>query len=163
MSDVNRYREQDEKGPKGIGGWLILPLLGLVISPFAGAFGVWQTVNETFPILNQLLPSQGAFVVGETIALVVLQVLIPPVLLILMFRQSRHFPRFYVALLLVLGVYTVIDLSIAWWLFEDFYQSTGTPFWDRETIRALTQAIIGVMIWIPYMMRSRRVRNTFTA
>jgi hypothetical protein len=40
---------------------------------------------------------------------------------------------------------------------------TNEPVFDSNTLRQFASSIIVVCIWVPYMLLSRRVRNTFIA
>ena len=149
------------QGVSGIGGWLILPTLGLVLTPFLGL----TTIMQSLPVLQglgQLPVAQGTFIVFELVINVLFQAVAPVFLLIQLFQKRSTFPKFYqIFLALNLG-FIVLDLCLAYALFKDVFDSGAAQMWDRDTMRAVAQGVIGCAIWIPYMSRSVRVRNTFT-
>jgi hypothetical protein len=54
-----------------------------------------------------------------------------------------------------------VDLFATYLVFREVIEASGEPFFDRQTMRAIMSAVILAAIWVPYMMQSRRVRNTF--
>ena len=77
--------------------------------------------------------------------------------LVLFFRRSPAFPKlmvvYYVGNLLVVGLFFFSSRLIPAVAAKD----------DPESHSALFRAIVRCVIWVPYMYRSRRVRNTFIA
>ena len=149
-------------GPVGIGGWLILPMLGLIATPIVQLINL-MGLTETLSHLDQLGPLLSNLVTLEAILNFGLFVVVPGILLVQFFGRTQKFPRWYIAWTAVSAVFVVADLFIGYAAFHQAYEASGTPFFNRETMRALVGALAGVCIWIPYMMNSVRVRNTFTA
>src|SRR5215813_14068891 len=135
-------------GPKGIGGRLILPAIGTVISPFLMAFWTWQSlIALTAPVNTSLL----VFIAVE--ALFNLALLIGWIVAVfLLFKHKRAYPQFYAALLAVSVVGGLIDIGVV--SLFDFEI-------DPNDIRGIVRTVIGLAIWGPYMFKSKRVRNTF--
>jgi Protein of unknown function (DUF2569) len=81
--------------PKGIGGWLILPMLTTLVSPLL----ILRTIVETFPALETELSSGlRAFVIGEIVfnlALIVGWIFVA----VQLFRHRRSFPGLFIAML----------------------------------------------------------------
>jgi len=136
------------EGPKGIGGWLILPTISTVLAPFLMAFWTWQSaIALSAPIGTSLL----VFVAIET--LFNLALLIGWIVAnVLLFKHKRAYPKFFVALLVVTMLGTVIDILVGK-LFDIEI--------DANDIRGLVRSVVALAIWGPYMYRSKRVRNTF--
>ncbi len=147
-------------GPSGLGGWLILPIIGLVLSPFVGVVNVLQTL-PLLQDMSHLTGFQVAFVFIEMAFNIVLQFIGPIFLLIQLFGKRQSFPRLYVTLIATCLAWVIIDLAAAYIIFIDVYSSGAVAFWDRETVRTVMQSIIAAVIWIPYMSNSLRVKNTF--
>ena len=136
-------------GPKGIGGWLILPTIGTVISPFVMAFWTFQTAAA---LASPLTPGMKAFIGLEALfnfALMVAWI----VAIVLLFKHKRAFPKLFVTILVVTLVGTVLDLMVAASVFK-----IGI---DASDIGGLARSVIGIAIWGPYMFVSKRVKNTF--
>ena len=149
-----------DKRLAGIGGWLLLPAIGVVISPvmilvtsselwFAYSAVQWSMIEE------QLNGSALKLVIGaETIGNVGL--LVMSVFLIALFFQKRHtLPRMYILFLMISFVLVGADLLSVYWLYpdEDIIEQS-------DVTRFIRQAISSV-IWILYFLKSKRVRATF--
>ena len=144
----------------GIGGWLHLPLLGICLAPFMGAWNLWQTL-PALGALGQFSIAQAGFIALETIITLLMQIAAPIYLLVQMLQKRAAFPRLYQYWLGFNVIWMVLDIALAYVLFRDVFASGAAELFDRDTVRSLTQAIIGAAIWIPYMARSVRVKNTF--
>ena len=137
-------------GLKGIGGWLWFPIIAAVFAPIAIAWGLYSLAANFHEVMNRSLEAKAflsflaivsaAFLIGWLYALV------------LMVRRRRRFPRLYV----VLSLWSLALFTASWLIttlyFEYFDWTEFLKTGGEELARA---------IWIPYMLRSRRVRNTF--
>ena len=163
-------------GPVGIGGWLMLPALGLVLFPVQLVLGLVEAGSETdgptwrslwdFLQLGPLGWSQslaadpwgwallGFGIVGMAL---VLTLLVADLLCIwLMIRRSRHFPRLISALYVGAALLTGLILAMTFVFPGEFADR------DRQDLGgALAAAVVSCAIWLPYFRLSRRVRNTF--
>jgi hypothetical protein len=145
--------------PMNIGGWMILPLIGLFITPFnilRGMIyqqqmfdtGVWSLA------MNNESGYDAIFLVMEVIACTAL-INYCVFLIIMMIRRRTIFPVHYMyyrigGLVLALLFISRTDLSSA----------------DNEGVMStlifnLVTTIIGSAIWIPYMFFSYRARSVF--
>ncbi|CAM5773602.1 hypothetical protein LMIY3S_04233 [Labrys miyagiensis] len=150
-------------GPVGIGGWLILPILGLcgtilltgynlysVVSQWEGIKAIILGSNETAAALRVPvgLSALSGFVILGLAALCLYRI----------FTYSPTVPRlmtiFYVALLLMTLGEVGLDKMMA--------DTLGTAM-DPNNLRDVIRVVAGAAIWIPYFNRSRRVANTFRA
>jgi hypothetical protein len=150
--------------PKGIGGWLLLVVLGLVIAPLRvvhllatqhvpmlrdGAWGILTTPGTELyhPLWAPLIVFE---VVGNlgSIALALAT-------LWLMFRKSRHTPRVAIAWLAWSTAIVVIDFILGQQIPMVAAQS------GPDETRELTRALVSSAIWIPYFLVSKRVKATF--
>jgi hypothetical protein len=158
-----------ENQPQGIGGWLILPVIGLFITP------VWvaiTTINEIIPSLQpevwDILTTPGTQLYHPLWAVMIIFELVGNsilfvgslVLIVLLFGKKKIFPRliiaFYILNLVVLGIdYLAIVTFIS-----DILPTEGEKL-GLEAMKELAKAIIGAAIWIPYFLVSVRVKNTF--
>jgi hypothetical protein len=151
MSEVSQAPALAE--PKGIGGWLILPVIGTLLSPFMTAYAAFQ---DAVVLLNNssLSTSLAAFIVVEFIynfGLVIAWIFAA----VLLFRHKRLYPLFFVALLVITLIGTVLDLVVAAAVFDIKL--------DSSDIRSAVRSVVGLAIWGPYMHKSVRVKNTFVA
>jgi hypothetical protein len=150
-------------GPRGIGGWLVLPLLGLALTPIV--IGV-SLVTDYLPIFRDewavitdeayeaYHPLWGPLVVYEVMGSVAIA-LASWLALVLAFRHDRRFPKLAIAIYAANLVYLALDTAVAAQI------SALATSDDPTTVRELGRAFVAAAIWIPYFLRSRRVRNTF--
>lgn len=149
----------------GLNGWLALVGFGLVISPMRllailatehrHSFDqdVWEAM--TVPSGASYQEWLGLLIVGEIVGNLIMLTLVLWAAT-LFFRRHRIFPRVFIgmsvySLLLVAGDMIVVNRLIV------------TPPEDpMVSYRELMRSIVHAVIWIPYMLISKRVRNTFT-
>jgi hypothetical protein len=147
--------------PSGIGGWLILPMLGLFSSVVFEGLRL-PAIFSAFSTLSSLPDAtQASLLSGDLVLIIILAIIAPAILLLLMFSRSRRFPRFYVVWAIVGAIFAVLDLALGYSYTHDALEAEGTSFFNAETWRTLLSAAVGVCIWVPYMMNSVRVKNTF--
>jgi hypothetical protein len=149
--------------PLPIGGWLILPEIGLTVTPF---ILIYQIISAGYYNQNDLLTiiQSGseytlellilfAFTLVSNLLILVYTILVA----VLFFKRRTSVPRLITYLyginlaflLLILVIYhTILPVEIA---------SAGSGITERD----IFQAILGAAIWIPYFMRSKRVKETF--
>jgi len=157
---------REKREPCGIGGWLILPMLGLIIVPIRlGALmfstyvpifteGAWNVLTTPgsgsyhslwAPLLLLEIASNIVFIVASII------------LLIIMFRKHYSFPKWMI-------IYFAANLAFVG---IDFFAGDLIPAiaakQDPESLKELIRSVVGAAIWIPYFTKSQRVQNTFTA
>jgi hypothetical protein len=151
-------------GPYGLGGWLIIVAIGLIVSPVRTGFmlsGIYLPIlrngqmavfinsgSEYYnPGLFLLLMAESLFNI-ITIAGSLL-------LLYLFFSKKKNFPHWYIGLMIfsLLGIF--VDTVLSGFIFPN------EPVFDPDTTRELVKALVGAVIWIPYMLMSVRVKNTF--
>ena len=152
--------------PTGLGGWLVLVAIGLLLSllrlfafdvqTFVPIFrdGTWAI--HTTPGSDAYHPLWAPLLVFELIGnagFIVAQL----GLLVLFFKRSRNFPRLYVWVALLNLPFILVDA----WLGS--FVLTDEPMIDPNTAKELARSIGTIAIWVPYMRVSRRVRNTFVA
>lgn len=153
-----------ELGPSGLGGWLILIGIGVVLSPIR--LGL-LLVTVFLPILSDgtaealttpgsvhyhwfwapLLAIEG---VGNCFFLAASCVLV-----FLFFRKSRYFPKAYLTMCALSLVFILIDATLVKVVLPH------EPVFDSETLREVIRAGIAVVIWGPYLLISKRAKNTF--
>lgn len=145
---------------KGIGGWLIFPLLGLLAAPLFNIQGLIQQAD----VLLKLSTFNSAFqnlVIAETTLTVILGIIAPAFLLIKMVNHWPRFPSFWIAWVLLVAAYNVGDTLALYLMFKDQVDAGKMELFDKDTIRSYAQSFWSIVLWIPYMLLSRRVRNTF--
>lgn len=160
MTDMQASVQTSADGPSGIGGWLILPILGMVATPLRGIFHL-ASYGEMLQLMDQLTSGQITFIVVEFIGNAIVLLVMPIVLLVLLFRKSASFPRWFIVWAAVGLVFVILDLITAQVLFGEILAAANLPLLDTDTMREIARSIITAVVWIPYMRVSRRVANTF--
>jgi hypothetical protein len=153
--------ETANDGPKGLGGWLILPIVGLVLSPIRM---VYQFVTDLLPVIDPVVwarltdatrpghqPMLAPLIGFEVVANIAMFAF-TLVLMWFFFHKSRRTPRLYIIWLALLAVVQIGDSALA--------SSAGLPM-DYESVRDVARSVITAAIWIPYFLVSKRVKNTF--
>ncbi len=155
--------EQDER-LRGLSGWLILVGVGVVLAPlrmlatFAPIYfpiltdGTWQALtvegSEAYhPLWAPIIVGELVFNLGLLGA--------SGYLIYLFFSKSYLFPQTYIAIVLVSAVFIPLDAWVVTFVLPD------EPMFDPATARDFGRVFVGALIWIPYMLVSRRVKATF--
>jgi hypothetical protein len=161
---MNDEATSQSRGPTGLGGWLILVCIGLFVGPFRVLAllvetylpifqdGTWEFV--TTPGTDAYHPLFGPLLLFEVLWNVAL-VGAAVTLLFLFFKRSQKFPKFYIVVAVAQLLFLIIDTWLASSLLVD------EPVLDPETIQAFSQQLVTVLVWVPYMRVSKRVKNTF--
>jgi len=144
----------------GISGWLALLAFGQVMGILRLIFNVGQYVQSIddkvwtyFPtvIWSEMLVNAAmiGFAIWTTVHL---------------FRHSHRFPAFFIVQMICAVLMPLVDLLC---VASFFSAALNRPFSDFFIIepRQVGQTVVGAIsatIWITYVLRSRRVANTFT-
>lgn len=154
-----RGRVAEVGGQTGLGGWLVLPMIALCVSPLRYVVATGSGLQMIFGIED---PSNlsGLWYLAILIEFMAqgffLSVLIG--LAVLFFARRWILPKAYVVMLLMMTAYSLLDLGLCVALDRQYPGDPLVP----EASGVAVQSVIAAMIWIPYFMKSRRVRNTFT-
>ncbi len=149
---------------KGLGGWLILfgiiiilspiRLLVTYIPPILKMFndGTWEALttvgSEAYhPLWGSLLIGEIIFNLGIVAAFIYL--------IYLFFSKHYLLPKFFIAI----AVVSLIFISLDAWLVK--LVQPNEPMFDPETTIQFARTLILGLIWIPYMLVSKRVKATF--
>ncbi|CAH2213498.1 DUF2569 domain-containing protein [Tepidibacter aestuarii] len=160
-NNIDETNNVEEVEYKGLGGWLILLGIGIVLNPlnsilstytiFKACFseGKWSILtsptSETYHIL---LKPTIIFEFATNIIMVILSLTV----LVLFFKKSKHFPKVWITNFLVLILFLAIDIVLC-------NQIPSIPVDNLYT--QLFKNIIPLAIWGTYLKKSKRVRNTF--
>lgn len=131
---------------RGIGGWLLIPAFISVTAPIFHALAGFEVFN-----LGSRIPSKvrSAFYLDAMISFVLVGVFVYA--LYLLWQHKREYPAWFIAGLAV-GVAKVLLLTF-------LMASNGISI--GEAGRDFVNAAIPAAIWIPYMLKSKRVKATF--
>ncbi|HEY7639612.1 MAG TPA: DUF2569 domain-containing protein [Steroidobacteraceae bacterium] len=152
--------------PSGIGGWLILPAIGLVLTPILTLLtivrdvlpavqpAVWQTLTD--PASSAYHPMWATVIVYEVLANVGYLAL-TLWLGYLFVSKSPRTPAVCIVWLLTSLAVQIVDMMLSNTIPAVAQQSA------TDNIKGIFRSAVQASIWIPYFVYSKRVRNTFTA
>jgi hypothetical protein len=151
--------------PQGIGGWLYLPLLGLIIAPIrlihAFATDFWPLFSDakawailTDPASEHYHVLWKPFLIFELTANSLVLVMGLAVLWLFL-RKSRHTPKLLITWLLISTVIVATD-----YFMTDAIPAVAASG-DAESLKEMVRGIVGTAIWVPYFLVSKRVKATF--
>ena len=146
------YKYELDSDLVGIGGWLILPAIGLAVSPFLFLHGIYRDLNLLTGAAYRdglaARPGLADLVVFEAINNACL--LIATVCLnVLLYRRKKAFPLF---MMLYLGAQFLLGLTD---------HLMALHFNPHSSWTGVVRGFIAMAIWIPYFLQSRRVEVTF--
>lgn len=150
----------EDKKLEGLNGWLILVGLGIVISPFRYVFELYPVysniiwTNESLAAYEAYHPFALSFLIGEIVINCGI-VFTWGLVAFLFFSKKSAFPQWWIGLNLFSLLIIFLDVLVASIL------SPNEPIFDYDTTKVLIQSILQSMIWIPYMLLSKRVKATF--
>ena len=147
----------------GLGGWLILVGIGLCCGPIRqlsnmsksfDSFSLWKWHALTTPSGVSYQPAWGPLLTLEFLGEISLLTL-NLVVLVLFFQKRRIFPRWFMVLLASNAIFILGDT-----IGVQCIKSVSPAIMAKLT-QSLMQVLIGCVIWIPYVYKSRRVKATF--
>lgn len=156
--------EDNKEKLNGISGWLILVAIGIIFSPVRLAVlvlplylniftdGTWEILttsgSEAYsPFWAPILITELAVNIG--------QILLWIYVAIIFFSKKSIFPKVYIGALLFSVAFVIIDA------FAVKLVLPNEPIFDSETTKELARSLVASVIWIPYMLMSKRVKATF--
>lgn len=125
---------------KGIAGWLLLPAINLIVSPILLAVMIIVSYNK-LPELSQANTLIVQFGIFKNTLILIFTLYVAK----LFFQKTSKAPKMYIVLLLINVVLSIIAL------FQGGEVYIGTFF----------SSLILSSIWIPYFLKSSRVKATF--
>ena len=177
MNDINPYQATStvsgealhedlppEPEARSFGGWLILPFLGLVFTPVTAGFslvhtffpmfsnGVWEGLTSpTSPAYHPMWAVMLSYEMLGALGNIALSL----VALTYFINKSRTTPKLIIGFLL----YNFVMV------FGDELFTHLIPYFEthpsKDEAKNLGRAAISVLIWVPYFLKSQRVKATF--
>lgn len=145
VDDRPAYIGNDEL--TGIGGWLILTAIQLIVGPAIVIFAIY--VDLRF-LVDGLAVSRGlgVLIMAEAITnSIMLLALIG--LNVLFYQKRRQFPRWMITYLVAAFVVSLGD------------HIGAMMFAPSSSWMGVFRGLIATLIWVPYFLQSQRVEQTF--
>ncbi len=147
---------------QSIGGWLVLIGIGIGVSVLIqlyhlfsqGYFNLTGWIELTSPGKAYYHPLWGFYLIMEMIFKIGF-VIFGILLFRLYLRRRSSFPLYYITYLLCIIIFAVLEIVVAYTL-PLMNEAT-----KKEALTEIIRAVIMSAIWIPYMLTSWRVRETF--
>ncbi len=146
----------------GLGGWLILVAAQLFLNPVIALRNIWSSrdmysVSRWYALTNPASADYNAvwwpyLLFQIVVNLAVVAAAVPGI--VLFFQKRRRFPAFYIAFLILLAFSALGAMLFGRAL--GAAEGAGPDF-----ARAIATAGVALAVWLPYILTSRRVKNTF--
>lgn len=154
----------DKEELNGLGGWLVLVGVGVVLSPIVSLFILVPTYSEIFidgtwaelstKDSGAYNPYLSSLIMGEIFFNCI--ILMTSVYLIYLFFIKHYlFPKVYICLITATLIFIPLDAYLVSAILPDI------SMFDPETTKEFMRSGIAAIIWIPYMLVSKRVKATF--
>lgn len=158
-SNTEPVNTHDSSPNKKIGGWLYLVAIGITLAPIANFFNLNMLIetakNADWEFIWQQGPGTVLFLIYEY-SMQGYMFVYSALLAILFYTKKHNFPKMfiiYVSSLLGLGVLGVF-------ITENLPNST--PEQLVQPVVFVIYCLIVALIWVPYFLKSKRVKATFT-
>ncbi len=145
---------------KGLGGWLILPMLGIVLSIFILPFAIYMQNVEVIEYWDELTNAQSDSFIPLFKELIYFEVLGNSILYAALlflcyvfFTKKKITIKVYIFFQLFSLLLTISDIVLAMSLLDLELESSD--------IKDIMRGVVSCAIWIPYFLLSVRVKNTF--
>ena len=137
---------------------LYLEFMSLAVSHI-----VWITLSKgTFAFFGSVSNANSAAYIPNFALLFYSEIIVNSFLVILciyliylFFTKNKRFPKYYIFITLFVILTIPVDAYLASIVLPN------EKMLDMDTIKSFFQSLFSGAIWIPYMLKSERVRNTF--
>jgi hypothetical protein len=151
-ADCAGFSTRSRPAPHGIGGWLILVAIAVVLGPVGMGLRagiVFLELARDHARAGHLLVIQwevaAVYAFGAAIAVYQLGVAVA------FFARKRFAPRLIIAAMALYVVFCLVRLLV----------ETGADSLVAQNSDALMRSLVPAAIWIPYLLVSKRVKATF--
>jgi len=154
----------EEKKIEGLGGWLIIVCLGLILLLIRGACAIYDLKPYFSPEAWKYLSDPNSegyhflyrYAVIFDLSYSIIFVIFTIILLVLFFRKRSNFPKLIIAFYITCIVIIIVD-TILWSIISgSFSLAMG-----NGSILVTFATILEYILWIMYFLKSKRVKNTF--
>lgn len=133
----------------GIGGWLVLPAIGMIVSPLVNIYNMAVTAEA----LNNAPTRLHAALNFELVTNFLLMIFCI-IAAILFYMRKAAAPTTIIAMISTVLILTVVESFMVYEISERLFEEFLLP--------ELVRSVLVACVWIPYFLNSKRVRLTFT-
>ncbi|MDM5179522.1 DUF2569 domain-containing protein [Massilia sp. DJPM01] len=153
-----------KKDLEGLNGWLMIVGMGVLFTPLRMLFVFPEMYVNLFNSANwgdMITPGSGAYnaawkpLMFTEVAFNCAMLLASLVLIYLFFAKKRRFPMLFIVLQ-VAGILFIVCQSMIIHLILP-----TEPLFDPDASADLMRSMLAALIWVPYMLVSERVEQTF--
>lgn len=140
----------------GIGGWLVIPSLTIIAIPLTTIYTLLTTGYFTTALWDgaALYGTALEIFCGVSFVFMILFFSYSVLTLIFFFKLRTAAPQMFIFLIVINFVASLLEVYVADQYFHDLETDSSYP----DAFRSL----IGLFIWVPYFVKSTRVKSTFT-
>ncbi|MNB78759.1 hypothetical protein D3C75_254670 [compost metagenome] len=162
------YTYPQRTGPYGFGGWLILFALGMIRQLYLHITSVYNNyITLRMADFQLLVDSSNDYysplwlptVYFETI----IEALIAVFIIIMVFMCIKHRKQFKylaIAVIIISAVFTYLDLALVLRITNGFADEV---FQGTNIYEGVLKSTLYAVVWLPYFLLSKRVKNTYTS
>ena len=159
--NIAKHQTKDKSVKQGIGGWLILPAIGVLVGPIVFIFQM-ISYNEIFTdgTYDTLTASSTEvplfkYLIWTEVTYNVILLSASLWLFYTMGARKKIFPKLYISIAIASLLFLILDTLAASIVFPTINVV------DDESIKDIFKLLISTVVWVPYMLVSKRVKNTF--
>ena len=153
-----------ENNLEGLGGWLILVGLSAITYPVFAFFSLyayvpflsapdqWDSLTNSS---NEFFDAMSSAFIFVKLAVTALLFGIGTLLAWAFLSKKWFFPKMFIGLPLIAPVLALVDAKTINHFFPD------EEVFSRRNIEEFLNYIIGIVVWVPYLLVSKRVAATF--
>ena len=166
MATLERESSPAQSGDhksKDIGGWLILVGFGVIMRPLYLIFSLYPMYKEMFFSGEwEMIETVGRMTYGPyfipfiymELIINILFILASFYLIYLFVTKDYRFPKYFIILALASWIFILIDAWLGGMILNE-------PVFDPETKEEMIRSTLYAAVWVPYMLISKRVKETF--
>ena len=140
----------------GIGGWLVLPAISMIVIPLAIIYNLIEAGYFTSAIWEGASAYSTALQVYCAVSFVFYILLFCYSILtsVFFFKLRSGAPQMFILWLVI----NFLSLLLEAYVGDQFFHEMNVGSSANDVFRSL----LGLFIWVPYFVKSRRVKSTFT-
>ncbi|ETT39336.1 DUF2569 domain-containing protein [Paenibacillus sp. FSL P4-0338] len=154
----------DHSAPSGIGGWLWIFVFGIIFSLIRSVLNIYGNISffgtESYRLLTNPDSSYYSALMLPTLvietALITIQCLMILYIFYLGFKHKKLFKYICISFI----VYNIIINTVDTLMASQLQRSISDSIADDTSYTDISRSLLYAAIWIPYFLRSKRVKNT---